>query len=598
MLLATALPAPSSKAPSKKKKKKKDKQVEATAAAKAAAIEGAGGGEEQGRGALGEDGEAVRVLLGPLAQLPREVQQQGLDLMVQLPEVQLVVLRAVLLALQVQSQAVQVTLAGNPQQAVRLPLAGDPQQQLQQQGDRAAEGYPQDAVLGLLESLLIVAPQRIQAEAYAAFVGNILAGPQQPYVLAGQDGSSTAGNPGGTVGVQRSSKESEVAVGVDRASAAAEAWRAVGNDAAAAVDGGGGGSGGQGGVLTKGQKMLTIVCQQLQRYGPLQELLEQLLPPLLREWQQEQLLCTAGAAAGSSSRSRRSEHICYSLLNLAALAAGCWVPPGSKSLAAAATGASSSNGESVLLSSSPAAEMAGAESGSVVVGDGGVGSTNSINSKSSSSSSSRHDELLPQHLLEFLPEVMASHCWACRGPCSLSSSSNGAGTTCCNDHSSGKGKGAGDAVGQSVQGGICGVLEGGVEPATAAAARVVDLLAVAPGAFLERFMGKMGLGEEGGSLGAEEGGAGAVNGKKAQEGSEGGIRVCGHCCLHVLLVFEVLLKSRSLLGWQLEHKAECQGLVARVLQQGEVLVGAGEVEGKEVVQVAQRLGTALAHHQL
>jgi hypothetical protein len=53
------------------------------------------------------------VLLGPLAQLPRAVQQQVLDLMVQLPEVQLVVVRAVLLALKVQSQAVQVSLAGD-----------------------------------------------------------------------------------------------------------------------------------------------------------------------------------------------------------------------------------------------------------------------------------------------------------------------------------------------------------------------------------------------------------------------------------------------------------------------------------------------------
>jgi hypothetical protein len=65
----------------------------------------------------------------------------------------------------------------------------------------------------------------------------------------------------------------------------------------------------------------------------------------------------------------------------------------------------------------------------------------------------------------------------------------------------------------------------------------------------------------------------------------------------LLLVLEVLLKSRSLLGWQLELKGHCQGLVARVLQQGEVLVGAGEVEVREVVHVAQRLGTALAHHQ-
>jgi hypothetical protein len=97
------------------RRRKKEKQVGSvsatTTAAKAAtAVEEGGGGEEHGRGALGEDGEVVRVLLGPLAQLPRAVQQQVLDLMVQLPQVQVVVLRAVLLALQVQLQAVHVLL--------------------------------------------------------------------------------------------------------------------------------------------------------------------------------------------------------------------------------------------------------------------------------------------------------------------------------------------------------------------------------------------------------------------------------------------------------------------------------------------------------
>jgi hypothetical protein len=75
---------------------------------------------EEGRNREEEDPEKMGRRLGYCwapwrSFLERCSEQQGLDLMVQLPEVQLVVLRAVLLALQVQSQAALVTLAGNPQ---------------------------------------------------------------------------------------------------------------------------------------------------------------------------------------------------------------------------------------------------------------------------------------------------------------------------------------------------------------------------------------------------------------------------------------------------------------------------------------------------